>query len=137
MESVGTVLGKRKRQLLDELLEAGIARFPGLLCCLDSGGVFLVCSRKDLHNHPPIGMINRVRLIISEDGSYNLQVIFCSKEKGIVSNVEDFVGPCEKIGPKSSYVTRFREIHHNAGWGQKNFFLPTGTLMAEDQVLRV
>ena len=33
-------------------------------------------------------------------------------------------------------VTCFREIYH-AGWGQKKYFLPTGTLMAEDQVLQV
>lgn len=48
-------------------------------------------------------MIHRVRIAISEDGSYDFQVIFCSKEKGVVSNVEDFSKLCEQIASKSLY----------------------------------
>ena len=40
-------------------------------------------------------------------------------------------------GPASLYVTMSRKIRLHAGWGQKIFFLPTGTLMAEDRVLQV
>lgn len=99
-------LAKRSKRFLDELVEVGQNRFPDLSCCLDSaeeGGRFLVCSRKDLYNHPPIGMINRVRIVISEDGSYDFQVIFCSKEKGTIDTVTDFIRICEKITINSAF----------------------------------
>ena len=69
-----SVLGKRvvtgsvvdhdpKRQKISppslaQSLEAGKNRFPELLYSLSSAEKFLVCTRKDLHNHPPIGMIS-------------------------------------------------------------------------------
>lgn len=63
----------------------------------------LSCPRKDLHNHPPIGMIHRVRLVVAEDGRYDFQVIFCSKEKGVINTSNDFLKLCEKISANSSF----------------------------------
>ena len=79
---------KRCRSLLSlsELLEVGKS-FPDLQFCVnssDSGENVLVCSRKELHNHPPLGMIHRVKILVKEDGNYDLQVTFYSKETGIV-----------------------------------------------------
>lgn len=114
-----SVLGKRvvtgsvvdhdpKRQKISppplaQLLEAGKNRFPELLYSLSSAEKFLVCTRKDLHNHPPIGMISRVWIIVAEDGGYDFQVLFFSKEKGNISNIEDFVKLCGKIYINSSF----------------------------------
>lgn len=52
---------KRRLLLLEKLLEAGKTLFPDLSVSLDyadTGEAFLLCSRKDLHNHPPIGMVH-------------------------------------------------------------------------------
>lgn len=48
-------------------------------------------------------MINRVRLVFSEDGSYDFQVVYCSKEKGIIKSIGDFFELCEKIAMDTSF----------------------------------
>lgn len=91
---------------LTELLEVGKKHFPDLEFCLnhaDLGEKFLVCSRKELHNHPPLGMIQRVKILVCEDGNYDFQVTFCSKEKGVITDDSDFRKLCENIAVNSSF----------------------------------
>jgi hypothetical protein len=49
-----------------------------------SSPAYLVCTQKTLHDHPPAGLVSRVRVVISESGEYELQILFRSVEKGVV-----------------------------------------------------
>lgn len=76
---------------LDQWCVVAASSFPELsitLCssATQSSPAYLVCTRKTLHDHPPAGLISRVRVVISESGEYELQVLYRSVEKGVVAS---------------------------------------------------
>ena len=61
------------------------------------------CSRRDMYNHPPLGIVSRVYVVIDEDGKYDYQVLLFSKEKGCISTVDDYLPSCGQISSKGGY----------------------------------
>ena len=63
----------------------------------------ITCSRRDLHNHPPLGLVSRVQVVVNQDGKYDFQVILFSKEKGSITTIDDYLALCEQIAGKGGY----------------------------------
>ncbi len=63
----------------------------------------LTCSRRDLHNHPPLGLVSRVQIVLDQEGQYEFQVLLFSKDKERISTVEDYLYLCGKIATKGGY----------------------------------
>ncbi len=55
----------------------------------DGDAAVLCSSTKKLYQHPPIGAVSRVNILVKEDGTYNFQVGMYSTEKGLVSSDDD------------------------------------------------
>ena len=43
---------------------------------------YLIIVQKSLHNHPPAGLLPRARILVSQVGDYELQILFKTVEKG-------------------------------------------------------
>ena len=113
MEDITNVLGKRKKTdnplegsekrpkvvsfTLGQLEEAGKQLYPDLAfmsCTNECGDSVLTCSRRDLHNHPPLGLVSRVQVVVNQDGKYDFQVILF---------IDDYLALCEQIAGKGGY----------------------------------
>lgn len=94
---------------LEELSQLGRVHFQELVFVVGSftvGGetkAILTISRKDLHYHPPAGFISRVRLLLTEDKGYDLQILMRSKETGFVDSTDKFLELCSIIDPAGGY----------------------------------
>ena len=78
---------------LQVLFEEGIRRFPDLSFTLGvcNLGACLSIERRDLHCHPPAGLISRVRIVVREDGSFEFEVVMRLKESGSISILNSFL----------------------------------------------
>ena len=63
----------------------------------------LVIQQRSLHNHPPAGLVPRVRILIYEEGDYELQVLLKTIEKGSVHSEDDLCKLIEKISESSPF----------------------------------
>ena len=91
---------------LQELEEAGEQWYPELVttsCTNEDGNNVLACSRRDFHNHPPLGLVSRVQIIVDQDGKYDFQVVMFSKEKGSINTVDDHLELCDQIAVKGGF----------------------------------
>ena len=101
--------GKRPKVVaftLDQLQEAGKQHYPDLAfvsCTNERGDNVLTCSRRDLHDHPPVGLVSRVQIVVDQDGSYDFQVVMFSKEKGSITTVDEYLELCHQIAGKGGY----------------------------------
>ena len=85
---------------------AGLDRYPELSFewgTVSGGNCVLTCTRRDLYEHPPLGLVSRAKIVLDERGEYNFQVLLFSKEKGIISTVEEYLALCDKIAVNSGY----------------------------------
>ena len=122
MEDVTNLLGKRNRNdslseecekrpkvvafTLDQLKEAGKQQYPDLSfvsCTNEHGDSVLKCSRRDLHSHPPLGLISRVQVVVNQDGTYDFQVVMFNKEKGSITTIDEYLALCNQIASKNGY----------------------------------
>ena len=90
MEDITNLLGKRKRDdgplqdgekrqktdafTLGQLETAGREKYPDLVfasCRKEQGVGALTCSRRDMYNHPPLGIVSRVHVVIHEECIYD------------------------------------------------------------------
>ena len=86
----------------------GRARFPELEYCIGNctavkTQAILTVTRKDLYNHPPAGFLSRIRLLVTEDKHYDLQVLMRSKEAGIFELPDKFLDLCSIMDPSGGY----------------------------------
>ena len=44
----------------------------------------VTCCQKEMYNHPPLGLISRVQIVVDEDGKYDYQVLIFTEEKGYI-----------------------------------------------------
>ena len=90
---------------LEALFHHGPECFPDLSFVLGtcSAGNTLCISRRDLHQHPPAGLISRARIVITEDKKYDFQVLLRSKDSGYIDSVEKFTELCSIIDPTGGY----------------------------------
>ena len=91
---------------LDQLEVAGKRQYPGLVftsCMDEQGNSALMCSRRELHNHPPLGLISRARIVVNQDGVYNFQVVLFSKEQGSISTVDEYLELCGQVDVSGGY----------------------------------
>ena len=121
MEDITNLLGKRKANdsllqeretrpkvvafTLDQLEESGKQQYPDLAfvsCINEHGDSVLTCSRRDLYNHPPLGLVSRVQ-VVDQDGKYDFQVLLFSKERGSVTTIDEYLALCDQIADKGGY----------------------------------
>jgi hypothetical protein len=90
---------------LEDLFHLGAQRYPSLSFVLGncSAGDTLSISRRDLHQHPPAGLISRVRIVITENKEYDFQVLLRSKESGCIDSFDKFFELCSMIDPAGHY----------------------------------
>ena len=63
---------------------------------LTKGSHLLVDSQR-WHWHPPAGSTSRIRLVVSEDGSFDFQVLLRSKQAGKIESVDQFLELCKMM----------------------------------------
>ena len=63
----------------------------------------LVCSQNTLHSHPPAGLVSRARIIVSQCGTYEFQVLFITKDKGTVTSEDELHQLCRMLSKSSGY----------------------------------
>ena len=66
------------------------------LSCTESHDLVIVSS-KLCHFHSPAGLVSRTRIVVTEDGAFDFQVLLLSKEKGKLSTVAEFLALCERM----------------------------------------
>ena len=91
--------------VIDELYGVH-CQFRGFVAekCFHEEKQCLVLSHRQLFNHPPLGLISRVRIVIEEDCQYVVQVVFRDFESGILvleSVKEEVSVLCRKYAPDS------------------------------------
>lgn len=76
------------RQWLPKLAET----FEDLVSCIcsssSSASEYLVIYQRSLHDHPPAGLISRVRILVSQNGGYELQVLLQTIKTGTIDSEE-------------------------------------------------
>ena len=120
MEDVTNLLGKRKTNAshlqdkrprivaftLNQLEEASKLLYPELVfasCVDENRNCALTCSRRDLYNHPPLGLVSRVRIVLDQNGKYSFQVLLFSKEEGSINTIDEYLQLCSRIGIKGEF----------------------------------
>ncbi len=63
----------------------------------------LICSQKALRQCPPAGFISIARIVVTESGEYELQVLFRTIESGKLTNITNFVDLSSKISSSGGY----------------------------------
>ena len=82
---------------LNQLEEASKLLYPELVfasCVDENGNCALTCSRRDLYNHPPLGLVSRVRIVLDQNGKYSFQVLLFSEEEG---TIDEYLQLCSRI----------------------------------------
>ena len=112
---------------LDELCARGSEAYDDLNFTLCAAGQeakkYLLCTQKNLRVCPPAGLVSAARIVVSEQGDYELQVLLKTIEKGELLGVDSFIALCLKIchlgGYKfrpgvnlSVYNEKYASIHH-------------------------
>lgn len=65
------------------------------ICTDDKGDEILVCSRRELNYHPPVGL---VRIILKDSGNYDFQVLMISKDKGTLNEFYEYKELLNMVG---------------------------------------
>ena len=60
----------------------------------ENGDGVLTCSRRDVYNHPPLGLVSRVQVVVDQDGKYDFTVL---------STVHEYLSLCDQIAVKGGY----------------------------------
>ena len=47
--------------------------------------------KKDMYDHPPLGTVSRVSIVINETGGYDFRVLMFVKERGILLQLINFL----------------------------------------------
>ena len=78
--------------------------FPNLIFAMATGGEqpFLQTSQRQLHNHPPFGMVSHVQVTVQYN-LYTAYVMMRKWESGNLVSSEDLITVCLKISAKSEY----------------------------------
>ena len=63
----------------------------------------LLCSPSTLHNHPPAGLVSWARIIVSQCGDYEFQVLLRTKDKGTVMCEDELHHLCGMLSKSSGY----------------------------------
>ena len=63
----------------------------------------LLCSPSTLHNHPPAGLVSWARIIVSQCGDYEFQVLLRTKDKGTVTCEDELHRLCGMLSKPSGY----------------------------------
>ena len=58
--------------------------------------------KKDMYDHPPLGTVSRVSIVINETGGYDFRVLMFVKERGTIASVDQFLGLCQ-VAVDSAY----------------------------------
>ena len=64
---------------------------------------YLLCTQKNLRVCPPAGLVSAARIVVSEQGEYELQVLLKTIEKGKLVGVDAFIHLCMKICQLGGY----------------------------------
>lgn len=64
---------------------------------------YLVCSQNTLHDHPPAGLVSRARILVSQVGVYEFQILLRTKDKGMITSEEELLHLCGMISKSSGY----------------------------------
>ena len=64
---------------------------------------YLLCTQKNLRVCPPAGLVSAARILVSEQGDYEVQVLFQTIEKGKLVSVDSFIHLCFKICQLGGY----------------------------------
>ena len=64
---------------------------------------YLLCTQKNLRVCPPAGLVSAARILVSEQGDYELQVLLKTIEKGKLLGVDAFIHLCLKICQLGGY----------------------------------
>lgn len=60
-------------------------------------------QQRCLHDHPPAGLLSRARILVSQEGSYELQVLLRTIEKGTICSEDELNELAEKIDESTLY----------------------------------
>ena len=63
----------------------------------------LLCSPSTLHNHPPAALVFRARIIVSQCGNYEFQVLLRTKDKGTMTCEDELHHLCGMLSKSSGY----------------------------------
>ena len=91
---------------MHQLKKTGEEKYPDLVfvsCTNELGDGVLTCSRRDVYNHPPLGLVSRIQIVVDQDGKYDFQVLLFSKEKGSISTTDEYLVLCDHIAAKGRY----------------------------------
>ena len=72
-------------------------------CTKEDGVGAITCHRRDMYNHPPLGLVSQVQVVVDQDGKYDYQVLLFSKEKGCISTIDEYLALCDQISDKGGY----------------------------------
>ena len=90
--------------ILQSMISGVVDTFPDLIFAMATGGEqpLLQISQRQLHSHPPFGMVSRVQVTVQ----YNFYTAFVMMRKwksGILVGSDDLVTVCVKFSAKSDY----------------------------------
>ena len=108
---VAAAAANEESSVIDELYDVH-CQFRGFVAekCFHEEKQCLVLSHRQLFNHPPLGLISRVRIVIEEDCQYVVQVVFRDFESGIlVLKIlkEEVSALCRKYATDSQCMFKF------------------------------
>ena len=86
--------------------KTGEEKYPDLVFVSytnELGSGVLTCCRRDVYDHPPLGLVSRVQIVVDQDGKYDFQVLLFSKEKGSISTTDEYLALCDRIAAKGRY----------------------------------
>ena len=89
-----------------KLWEAGLVQqFPDLTSslCTTSTTDYLIIQQRSLYDHPPAGLLPRARILVSQEGHYELQILLKTIEKDIIYSETALYKVAVKIYSSSPY----------------------------------
>lgn len=84
------------------------------MCNNENGDEILVCSRRELNHHPPIGLVSSVRIVLNESGDYDFQVLMISKSKGTLKEFHEYKDLLDIVSCSGGY--KFCPGFHDAAY---------------------
>ena len=107
LTSVGQTVLSQTSQLvtLDALFTGGLEAYDDLnfVLCSATREKYLLCTQKNLRVCPPAGLVSAARILVSEQGDYEFQVLFQTIKKGKLVSVDSFIHLCFKICQLGGY----------------------------------
>ena len=71
----------------------------------------ITCHRRDMYNHPPLGLVSRVQVVVDQDGKYDNQVLLFDEYLALCDQISDKGGYkfCPGINP-NTYKTTYHDV---------------------------